>query len=80
MMLGVVDYQFEKLVHEVEKSCETCLQHKRKKPHSVVGFSLGKEFNHVVSLDLKTISGHLCLHMIDNATRFSTSLRIPSKH
>ena len=77
---GVVDSQFEKLVYEVEKNCETCLQHKRKKPHSAVGFSLGKEFNHVVSLDLKTISGHLCLHMIDNATRFSMSIRIPSKH
>ena len=52
------------------------------KSHSrpVVGFSLGKEFNDTVSMDLKTSKGVQFLHLIDNATRFSAAAIITSKH
>ena len=37
----------------------------------VVGFSLGKEFNDVVALDLKFINAWIILHMIDTTARYS---------
>ena len=61
------------MIQEVEDTCEICIKYK--KPHSrpVVGFSLGKEFNDTVSMDLKTFKGVQFLHLIDNATRFSAA-------
>ena len=71
---------FFNIIQEVEAICEICIKYK--KPHSrpVVGFSLGKEFNDTVSMDLKTFKGVQFLHLIDNATRFGAAAIITSKH
>ena len=45
----------------------------------IVGFSLSKEFNDTVSVNLKKICGSKFLHIIDNATRFSTAAVVSSK-
>ena len=44
-----------------------------------MGFSLSKEFNDTVLVDLKEISGTRFLHTIDNATPFSTTAAVRSK-
>ena len=44
-----------------------------------MSFSLSKEFNNTVTVDLKEISGTKFLHIIDNATRFSTAAVVSSK-
>ena len=77
---GTEDRDLFSMIQEVEATCEICIKYK--KPHSrpVVGFSLGKEFNHTVSMDLKTFKGVQFLHLIDNATRFSAAAIITSKH
>ena len=69
-----------KCVREVGETCEICMKHKPKKSHSVVGFSLAKDFNEVVSMDLKFIEGVPCLHLVDNATRLSSGAVLRSKH
>ena len=77
---GIEDRDLFSMIQEVEVTCETCIKYK--KPHSrpVVGFSLGKEFNDTVSIDLKTFKGVQFLHLIDTATRFSAAAIITSKH
>ena len=45
----------------------------------MAGFSLAKDFNETVSMDLKTYNGFLFLHIIGHATRFSTAAVIRSK-
>ena len=45
----------------------------------VVGFSLLKDFNDVIAMDLKEINGHKILHITDHATRYSAATVVKSK-
>ena len=45
----------------------------------VAGFSLLKDFNDVIAMDLKEINGHKILHIIDQATRYSVATIVKSK-
>ena len=76
---GYDDKKLFDSVKETTANCDTCKRYKREKSRPVVGFSLGKEMNDVVSMDLKTISGKQVLHLIDNATRYSQAVVVPSK-
>ena len=76
---GCNDADLFNCVRDVPKSCETCIKHQPKQLHSVVGLSLPKEFNDVVSIDLKFVDGKPFLHLIDNATRFSVAAALKSK-
>ena len=68
---GIEDKVFESKLKTVVESCEICQRYKKPKPRPVVGFALAKDFNEVVSVDLKEIDGEKVFHIIDDATRYS---------
>ena len=79
---GVSDPDFFEMLEKVEKDCETCQRFQRGPLRPVVGFSMAKEFNEVVALDLKQWSSSpniWFLHMIDLATRYSVCVVINNK-
>ena len=76
---GYTDKRLFDMVHDVSMNCNTCKLYKKVDSRPVVGFSLSKDFNDVVSMDLKTMSGNMVLHLIDHATRYSTAVVIPTK-
>ena len=46
----------------------------------MVGLSLSKHFNDVISMDLKEINGHKSLYMVDHTTCFISAAVVKSKH
>ena len=76
---GVEDKDFEAKLKAAGEKCEVCQRYKKPKPRPVVGFDLAKDFNEVVSVDLKEIDGDKVLHIIDNATRYSGGSFIKNK-
>ena len=76
---SIKDDELLKLLDEIEKNCEICIKYKKPSLKPAVGFSLSKEFNDVISMDLKYINGVTFLHIIDNATRFSAAAVVNSK-
>ena len=63
----------------IEKKCEICIKYKNPSLKPAVGFSLSKEFNDVISVDLKHVNGIAFIHIINNATRFSAAAVVKSK-
>ena len=76
---GVNDYQFLSILESISFDCQICAKYKRSNPRPVVGFSLAKEFNDTVAIDLKPYKGVLFLHLIDLATRYNNAVVIHSK-
>ena len=76
---NVEDQELFKSIIDAEDNCQICRRYKRPQLKPAVGFSLVKDFNETVSMDLKTYNGFLFLHIIDHATRFSTAAVIRSK-
>ena len=76
---NVEDKETSDLIKEVEEKCETCTKFKKPKLRPVVGFGLAKDFNDMVSMDLKFHKTTPWLHMIDHSTRFSAACVIPDK-
>ena len=76
---GVNDDQFLSILESISFDCEICAKYKRSNPRPVVGFSLAKEFNDTVAIDLKPYKGVHFLHLIDLATRYSNAVVIHSK-
>ena len=76
---GNRDEQFMCALKEAADGCETCARYSRTKPRPIVGMSLAREFNEANAMDLKEIDGHLILHMIDLATRYSQALVVRNK-
>ena len=70
---GNKDEAFHKEVEKVVDECDICKVYHRNKNRPAVGFNLARDFNDVVSMDLKFIETHGILHLIDNATRFSSA-------
>ena len=68
-----------KLFVEIENCYEICTKFKQPGLKPIVGFSLSKEFNDIVSVDLNKISGIKFLHIIDNAICFNTAAVMRSK-
>ena len=46
----------------------------------MVGLSLSKNFNDVISMDFKEINSHEILHLVDHATHYSSAAVVKSKH
>ena len=67
------------LLDVIEKNCEICIKYEKPSLKPAVGFSLSKEFNDVISVDLKHVNGITFLHSINNATRFSAAAVVKSK-
>ena len=76
---SINDDELVKLFVEIENCYEICTIYKQPGLKPIVGFSLSKEFNDTVSVDLNEISGIKFLHIIDNAIRFNTAAVMRSK-
>ena len=76
---NVEDHELFKSIIDAEDDYQICKRYKRPQLKPAVGFSLAKDFNETVSMDLKTYNDFLILHIIDHATRFSTVAVIRSK-
>ena len=76
---GITDKKIEDTVKAISNNCDICARFKRPPLRPVVAMPLASEFNEVVAMDLKFINQIPILHMIDHATRYSMSLRIPNK-
>ena len=76
---GIVDKELFDLVNEIGEKCTVCLKYTKAPLKSVVGFSLSRDFNAVISVDLKEINGFEILHLIDHATSYSAATIVKSK-
>ena len=61
------------------ESCETCKRYKKTPPRPVVGLSLSKTFNEVLSMDVGEIEGRKFLVLVDTATRYCQAVWIKDK-
>ena len=76
---GISDKKIEDMVTTISDNCDICARFKRPPLRPVVAMPLASEFNEVVAMDLKFIDQVPILHMIDHATRYSMSVRLPNK-
>ena len=63
----------------VTKSCKTCEVYRPASNRPCVGMPMANHFLQTVAMDLKFYHDKILLHMIDHATRLSSSVHIPSK-
>ena len=78
-MSSIKDDELLNLLDVIEKNCEICIKYKKPSLKPAPWFSLSKEFNDVISMDLKNINCITLLHIIDNATIFSFAAVVKSK-
>ena len=76
---SIKDDELLNLLDVIEKNCKICIKYKKPSLKPAARFSLSKEFNDVISMDLKNINGMTLLHIIDNATIFSLAAVVKSK-
>ena len=76
---GKQDDKLSKQIQSVVQDCDTCKIYQKAKNRPVVSFNLAKDFNEVISMDLKFIESHGILHIIDNATKFSSAAVLKGK-
>ena len=79
---GVVDKKFLNMFDTIEDECDICIRYKKAPLRPIVGFTLAKEFNDVVAIDLKQWSHTPTIwfcHMIDLATRYSVCVVVRKK-
>ena len=76
---GINDPELEEEIGKLEESCQTCFKYKRSPPRPVVSMPLAKNFNDVVSMDLKCWGNKYFLVMVDLATRFCNACVINNK-
>ena len=76
---GKQDEKLFKQINSVVEECDTCKIYHKAKNRPVVSFNLAKDFNEVISMDLKFIESHGILHIIDNATKFSSAAVLKCK-
>src|SRR5215469_2227096 len=71
--------EIKSTIKTISETCQVCLRFKRTPSRPVVGFSLGKNFNDVLSIDLGELQGERFILMIDHATRYCQATWIKSK-
>lgn len=67
--LSGIDKELVDLVNEIREECTVCLKYKTVPLKPVVVFSLLRNFNNVISMNLEEINGFKILHLIDHTTR-----------
>lgn len=67
--LSGIDKELVDLVNEIREKCTVCLKYKTAPLKPVVVFSLLRNFNNVISMNLEEINGFKILHLIDHTTR-----------
>ena len=78
-LLQSANIQVKELIEEINNIEEQCDIYKKPKLRPIVGFSLSKDFNDVVAVDVKAMEmGHI-LHIVEHATRFSAAAVVKSK-
>ena len=75
---GIVDKELVDLINEVGEKCTVYLKYKKAPLKPVVDFSLSRNFNDVISMDLKEINDFKILHLIDHVTRYGAPNEILS--
>ena len=76
---GIVDKELADLINEIGEKCTAYLTYKKAPLKPVAGFSLSRDFNDVISMDLKEINGFKILHLINHATHYSAATIVKSK-
>ena len=77
---NIDDRELLEIIDTIDNKCHICIKYKKKtilRPS--VGFSLSKDFNNVVTVDLKPTHGIHILHIIDHPTQFSAAAVVKSK-
>ena len=68
------------LIDEIGEDCSISLKYKKAPLKPVVGLSLLKHFNDVISVDLNKKNAHKILYMLDHTTHFSSVAVLKTKH
>ena len=68
------------MMNTIVTKCEICQRFKKTPPKCAVAIPMAKNFNEVVSLDLKNWEDGYILHIIDMWSRYSASIFIKHKH
>ena len=80
---GVWNQDYNQALSEIENQCKVCKVYTKPPMKPSVGFSYAKEFNEVISIDLKDFhhenKTYKLLHVVDQATRFSQAVQVKSK-
>ena len=76
---GIKDDKLEEEVRKIDETCETCVKYQRSPPRPIVSMPMARNFNDVVSMDLKTWGSKYFLVMVDLATRYCSACVISSK-
>ena len=76
---NIDDRELLEIIYTLDNKCQVCIKYKKTKLRPSVGFSLSKDFNDVVAVDLKPTNGIHILHIIDLATRFIAAAVVKSK-
>ena len=76
---NIDDRELLEIIYTLDNKCQVCIKYKKTKLRPSVGFSLSKDFNDVVAVDLKPTNGIHILHIIDHATPFSPAAVVKSK-
>ena len=70
---NIDDRELLEIIDTIYDKFHVCMKYKKTKLRPSVGFSLSKDFNDVVAVDLKPTNGIHILNVIDHATRFSAA-------
>ena len=76
---GIGHSELEEEIRKIEGNCETCIKFKRAPSRPVVSIPMARDFNEIVSMDLKFWQDKYFLVMVDLATRFCNACVIKSK-
>ena len=70
--------ELKQQIKDVSSNCKTCQIYQKPLPRPVVGLPLATTFQECVAMDLKFYKKRILLHLVDHATRPSSSTVIPS--
>ena len=73
------DQELNREIDTVKTICDICVKYKKPKLRPAAGFSLSKDFNDAVVVDLKEIDKTYILHLINHAKRYSAAAVAKSK-
>ena len=76
---GVRDMELEEEIRKLEDKCDTCMKFRRTPCRPVVSMPMARNFNDVISMDLKFWGDKYFLVMVDMATRYCNASVISSK-
>ena len=76
---GISHSELEEEIRKLEGNCETCLKFKRAPSRPIVSMPMARNFNDIVSMDLKIWGDKYFLVMVDLATRYCNACVIKSK-